>query len=256
MECLHHYHEFDSWYKRVERKHMEKVALFVIPFAGGSSTSYQGLKEQEYFELIILDLPGKGRNKSTKGLDDIQAMAIECTGYIKEFLKNNPERKYSIWGHSMGSYIAYEIIKVLLNEAIRMPEQLILSGSVAPERMDCNELREVMKNREAFTQYIIEFGLVKETVARSRFFQKMYLPSIENDYNTLIRYSTEKKKITGIRPLILNGKEDIFQKEDIEAWSEYFEDVPVFRWFSGKHFFFYEECDAVFETINKCREEK
>ena len=227
--------------------------MFVIPFAGGSSQSFVSWGDLEVFTFIYVDLPGKGKNRDMPLLSSMKDMAVFCADYVSFVLKNEGMKEYYLWGHSMGSYLVYEIAKLLIERDELLPERVILSGTAGPERMQRDEMRWNMLCDERFLDYIVDFGLVNKRVSKSRFFLNMFFPAIKNDYKVLLDYHTEKVMIPRLRAIVINGEDDTITSEDAMQWSEYFEEEIRYMWVPGNHFFVLNGkkiVDEIYEEIS------
>ena len=90
---------------------VEKIKLFCWPFAGGSASYYLSWKQylKTNIEVIPVQLSGRGERYTDTPYDNFYDIAEE--GY--NYLINNvePEEKFALFGHSMGSWIVYEICR-------------------------------------------------------------------------------------------------------------------------------------------------
>lgn len=230
-----------------------KKLMFVIPFAGGSSQSFVAWKDVDEFAFFYVDLPGKGKNTGLPFLKSMKEMAEFCANQILTILREEGDGEYYLWGHSMGSYLAYEVIKILTRDNRLLPKKLILSGTAGPERMQREEMCRHMLCEESFLNYIVDFGLVNDKVSKSRFFQKRFLPAILNDYEVLLDYRTPKDVVSGIEVIVINGESDSITCEDAKQWSEYFEQEIMYKWVPGNHFFIFDGrkvVDEIYEEIS------
>lgn len=226
-----------------------KEVMFVIPFAGGSSHSFLNWQIPEDFEFVYIDMPGKGTREGQARLNDFWEMAEEGCAQIEKYRKEHSVDRYFLWGHSLGSYLAFEMTRLFfLSNALR-PACLILSGTIPPECMDHSELEEKLRDEEQFLEYIVSFGHVSRKIACSSFFQKKYLPYIKSDYGALAQYRECSGILKSQPVLILNGRDDEMTKDDAGKWSIHFDAEPEFRWFSGDHFFILERLEEIISTL-------
>lgn len=229
---------------------MRKI-MFVIPFAGGSSESYRKLKGKEEYFWVYLDLPGKGKRRSQAYLTSFSDMVQDLFEQIKRYLKINKTIKYYIWGHSMGSYLAYEVTKSLCSRGIKLPEILILTGTIAPHCIDCEKIKNRLTDDRIFLDYIVEFGLVDKAISQSNYFKRNYLPMIRNDYQVMLQYKAKYVDSINQKVIIINGRNDDIREHEVKQWELYFTEKPIILWMEGKHFFLFENSDKVFQEIRK-----
>lgn len=223
--------------------------IFVIPFAGGSSRSFHGWHTQENYEFVFIDMPGKGNREGEKLLNHFGEMVEEGYAQITHYLEVHPTDRYFIWGHSMGSYLAFEIVRQMEQTRQKTPACLIMSGTMPPECFTGYALKEYMADDDKFLQYIVSFGLVSAKIAGSRIFRTKFLPAVKKDYEALLEY----RKCSGIlleQPaIIMNGKDDEFTEEMVHKWKTYFEISPEFLWFEGGHFFILQNAETLLSTL-------
>lgn len=229
---------------------MRKI-MFVIPFAGGSSESYKKWEGCEEYCFVYLDLPGKGKRRAQTCLTLFSDMVQDIFEQIEQYLKMNKIIKYYIWGHSMGSYLAFEVVKSFFERGKRLPEMLILTGTIAPHCIAHEKIESKLIDDKTFLDYILEFGLVKKKIIQSSCFKKNYLPMIKNDYQIMLQYHVEESKPINQKVMIINGKGDDILEHEVKQWKSYFSSKIIFLWLDGKHFFIFENHDKVFQEIRK-----
>lgn len=223
--------------------------VFVIPFAGGSSRSFRGWHTQVRFEFVYIDMPGKGVREGETLLNHFEEMVDEGYSQITRYLEVHPADKYYIWGHSMGSYLAFEIVRKMSKTGRKMPACLILSGTAPPECFTGDALKEYMADDDKFVQYIVSFGLVPAKIAGSRIFRAKYLLPIKKDYEALCEYRKCSGVLQGQPAIIMNGRGDEFTEEMVLRWQVCFEIPPNFLWFKGGHFFILQNAEIVLSTL-------
>ncbi|UII27311.1 alpha/beta fold hydrolase [Fulvivirga maritima] len=104
-----------------------KFRVICIHDAGGSASLFHGWENQlvNELELIIVELPGRGKQLSQKPFNDIQIavnkIMLDLQGYL-----NKP---YILFGHSMGGLIAFELMRLLRQKKLNLPQQLFVSST-------------------------------------------------------------------------------------------------------------------------------
>ncbi len=193
------------------------MLTFVIPFAGGTPLSY--IKWTQYdLDFMFLELPGKGKRRNEKSADSIHSLAQDVKEQIYEAISKNKCAEYAIWGHSMGSYIAYELLVLIERERRPLPKEVILSGTVAPNRIETLGIDvKLCGDEDFFLNYLESFGMINEMHRNNSIMRKMYLPIILNDYKILSACIPSKTQKLPIRTLILNGYDDDITDKDIRC---------------------------------------
>lgn len=226
-----------------------KELMFVIPFAGGSSNSFLGWETDEDIECVFIDTPGKGMNSQLPFLDSMSSMVDFCESLIDEYLERRKTDRYYLFGHSMGSYLAYETALNMQKHHKAKPNMLIMSGTTAPDTFRKDEIIEAIKDDESFINYIKDFNMLNENVINSRFFKDRYLKVIKNDYSAILSYKNDYGFLEGVETYIINGKNDIYSEKEVMGWSDYFERLPKYKWICGDHFSILKNFSLIAEIV-------
>ena len=126
--------------------------IFMIHFAGGSLYSYDFLRPYlKDYQIIPLELPGRGRRISENLIDDFNLAAQDIHQQVKSYL--DQDTSFLIYGHSMGAYLALRLAAMLSNQGVH-PTSLVVSGNIGPHGFDEN----VYKRFELVGEPFIKFS--------------------------------------------------------------------------------------------------
>jgi medium-chain acyl-[acyl-carrier-protein] hydrolase len=87
--------------------------LFCIPYAGGSANLIFKSWQAELpatIRVIPMELPGHGSRMKEPRLGCVSDVVADLLPQIRAAAADSP---YAIYGHSMGTLIAYELIKAI-----------------------------------------------------------------------------------------------------------------------------------------------
>lgn len=117
----------------MERSFNENAKLiptvFCFPFAGGSGYSYNGFKKcAKNVRIQPIEIPGRGKRIVENLISDIELIADDAFAQIR----NNLGSPYAIYGHSMGSIIAYLTTVRIVDAALPKPMHVFVSGRGGP----------------------------------------------------------------------------------------------------------------------------
>lgn len=109
---------------------MHKITLFCFPYAGGSAVAYNKWKKYNNtnIEIIPIELAGRGKRFGEELYDKIE----DAVDDVYEIVKSNINGPYGLFGHSMGSIIAYELARKINNSNLPNPEYIFVSGRKPP----------------------------------------------------------------------------------------------------------------------------
>ena len=134
---------------------MKKPQLFLIHFAGGNRYSFQFMMPLLLaFEVISLELPGRGKRMNEPLLDDFDAAAKDL---YKEVITQLTASEFLIYGHSMGAYLALRVTN-MLEETGRYPIRIIVSGNAGPRKQASDKKLRYLLARQDFIEELTTLG--------------------------------------------------------------------------------------------------
>jgi len=107
------------------------VRLFCLPFAGAGASAFNAWWSAlpQTVELRAVQLPGRESRYREPALRDAAEAARTIADAVKPYL----DRRYAVFGYSMGALIGFELIRELRRQGERMPEQLFVAARRAPQ---------------------------------------------------------------------------------------------------------------------------
>lgn len=216
--------------------------IFSIPYAGGAASAYGELKiiaEKQNLILIPLELAGHASRLSEPPYKKFSEAVEDCYKMIVDYLHHNYVKNYAIFGHSMGSWIAYELVEKLSNDStVDNPKKIFLSANTIPQ-IQIHERTNQLTDDE-FWDWMFELGGMEESLYKIVEFKNYILPIIKNDYKLLEDYAGHNislKKLD-VDLYIMGGKQDSITKEEFLKWKQFTSKKFEIEWFEGNHFYF------------------
>lgn len=227
----------------------KKVKLICIPYAGGMSYTYLVWKKYlpEDIELIPIELPGRGRRYNEQLIVDMNDMVHDIFKQIKDIINEN---EYVLFGHSMGSTITYELIKIIRKNQCREPLHIFYSGRLAPHLN--NYYKKISDHPDdSFFEAVYKMGGTPKEVYDIKELRSMYLPVLKADFCLLENYcSGNEIEPSASNISIFYGEQDNNTKTlTIKEWRDYSKGVCDFYEFSGEHFFIKDQAESVVKKI-------
>ncbi len=227
-------------------KHLSK-GLIILPFAGGSSYSMKGLSnELKDIDILIYEMPGRGRRVNERLLKNIHHVVDDLYSYATEFIRNHTN--YIIYGHSMGSLLGYLLIKKINESNERLPLHFYVSGRGGPAYVDEKKDRYLLPS-EDFKAELIELGGCPKELLESDELMNFFEPILRADFEAVETYeylSSEKLKIpiTGFF-----GSEEETTMQEMKLWQkETVYPVEIIK-LRGNHFFIFEHWKEIAAII-------
>lgn len=186
--------------------------LYAIPYAGGHSLVYRNLSEalSPQVSLQPLELPGRGKRAKDDLKHDIHDITEDLFQSIRKDVINN--NRYAIFGHSMGSLLAYLLTVRIANEGLPMPSHLFCSGHSAPSIPKIDMVKDAPKysaSSEVFWAYIDSLGALPPELKEHQELMNYFEPIIRADIQALEKYEYQELKEALPVPIhVLYGVED------------------------------------------------
>ncbi|KAA3617198.1 MAG: thioesterase [Calditrichaeota bacterium] len=241
------YQNSNPWIVKLKPNPNAKLKLFCLPFAGGSSVAYRDWNDvlPATVELCAIEIPGRGQRLGEPLLKNLPELVTKLAEGIKEEL----DRPFVLFGHSMGAATGFELTHLLQSKYQKTPEHLFFSGRGAPQIPERDEpIHKLPKNE--FIDKIRSFnGTPKEVLAHEELME-LVIPIIRADFEVCETYNYQQRAPLNIPMTVLGGlsDEDI-NKSDLESWGIHTQNEFNIRMFPGGHFYLQDQVHALVQTI-------
>jgi medium-chain acyl-[acyl-carrier-protein] hydrolase len=230
---------------------MNKTKLFCFPYAGGSTTVYmKWLKKlNRDISLIPIELPGRGKRFKEQYCNSFdEAVEDTCKQVCSQL---GDKDRFILYGHSMGSLLAYEVTHKLKENLYNEPMHIFFSGRYPPHIIK-NERLHLMTDDELIEE-ILKFGGTPRELFEDEQLLSLFLPIIRADYQIINTYEyRERSTKLDCNISCLNGldDEDILDFE-LKQWSNCTNGNCSFYEFDGGHFFINDKSEEIINIINE-----
>ncbi|OPH56188.1 putative thioesterase [Paenibacillus ferrarius] len=226
------------------------MILFCLPYAGGSEVIYYKWKSYLYSSVHLKPIQLRGRGKRIN--EDFYENLEEA---VEDIFKNIKDKilhyEYAIYGHSMGSLLAYELYYRINKENLRLPKHIFFSG-YKPPNVPRREKQIYLLPDDEFIKEVIALGGTSQDVVENEELLQMFTPILRNDFKMLEKYLyKEKKDKIQCDISILNGKEDDITLEEILAWKYHTDKGFKVYNLEGSHFFINNNIGNITKIINQ-----
>lgn len=225
------------------------MLLLCLPYAGGSENVYWEWKKYLKSDIHLFPIPlkGRGRRFSEPLYDTIAETVDDIFEIIKNHIYNTD---YAIYGHSMGSILAYELYYKLLDSGFNIPKHIFFSGHKAPNDATSKNNYHTLPDSE-FIQKVLEIGGTPTEVSNNNELLNLFLPILRSDFRMLNLYDfKERKEKINCDISILNGRTDSIRKVELLLWQTLAgQKCEIFE-FKGDHFFINHDTKRVVNVIN------
>ncbi|MEQ1879232.1 MAG: alpha/beta fold hydrolase, partial [Bdellovibrionia bacterium] len=206
--------------------------LLLFHHAGGSAAAYHKWHRTlpEWVELVLVELPGRGRRFQEAPLTDFDETVRDLSGQIQLDVR----APYAFAGHSMGALLAFEL-------AHEVPDVLglALSAFLPPVTENVAARAQLSKlGNEELVKRIAKFAPIPPELARETEFLKMYMEIIRADLALIESYRPKSRAPLETPTQIFGGQSDAAVSPDkLEEWRVLTRVEGPVRVFPGDHFY-------------------
>lgn len=239
-----------DWFKCWQPRAHATQRLICLPHAGGSASFFRqwGALLPAHVELIAVQYPGREERINVPPIADLW----ELVTAIADALQQTPhllQQPYLLFGHSMGSAVAYELHRMLQRRGCRLPQHLLLSACEAPSRRQAESFH--LASDQALMDEMVRLGGTDDAMAHLPELMELVLPVTRNDYRAIETYVPDAARLPLAVPItVLTG--DQFHELDLGdalAWASETSQRFLHRGFPGGHFYLKQQQEGVLDVI-------
>jgi len=228
------------WLKIAPGAPEARVRLAVFPYAGGAPAAFRNWPAAlaPRVGLVHVVLPGRDvRFPETPVL-----RSEEIVGPVAEALAPLDDRPLVLFGHSMGSMLAFEVARRLRRSGRRGPDALVVSGRGAPQIGSRAPVLRHLPDAELVSQAARLFGGIPEELLREPELLPLMVRVLRADLSVIETHVVAPEEPLGCPILALGGTEDPWVTADeLGAWRDQTIAGFTSAQLPGDHFYFRTE---------------
>lgn len=238
-----------GWLIPLTQNKAPALRLFCFPYAGGGASVFRNWKNflPQEIEAYALQAPGRETRFSEPPISEMQALVKLAAEAIKPYT----DKPFALFGHSLGSTIAFETARLLQAEGID-PGLVIISGRQCPgapsKRSPIGHLpeKEFLKGLEGYN------GTPKE-VLQNKDLIELLLPMIRADFLLSENYQHHQPSDLLRCPILGLGSKQDFWLDPVylERWSQFTSGTFESQWFEGDHFYLNHHTEDLVKTVSE-----
>ncbi len=236
--------------KNIEGGISIKVKLFCIPYAGGSASFYYKWRKiiPSSIELCPIELAGRGKRVREPFYNSLNEAVDDIFNNIVDKINETP---YAILGHSMGSWIVFELYYKIKKAGLKEPMHIFFSGRYPPHIKKAGKVFYKLPDEE-FKQEILKIGETPVELFEDKVMASTLISVLKADFKILETYEfLPKNELINCNVTIFNGKEDAdVTNNDLKEWLKYSSKQCDIYEFEGGHFFINLEKESVIKIIS------
>lgn len=232
---------------------LKRIKLFFLPYAGGSASVFLSWKRSldEAIDIKPVELAGKGKRICEPLYESMKEAVSDVFSVIS---KEIDEGEYAIYGHSMGTILAYEVTRKIKAAKMKEPKHIFFSGRNSPDTENILKDMHTLNDND-FIRRVLNYGGPNMELFENEEFKTMFLPILRGDFNLVEMYKFQNDNFKlGCNITILNGREDkLISFDQMKNWEKISDGSCSFYEFDDGHFFInkykVEICKIINDTL-------
>ena len=225
--------------------------LFGFPHAGGGSAVFFPWTKHfgESTEVHAAQFPGRERRRDEPFVTDFNEAAQALADAIYPLI----DRPYVLYGHSLGSLMAFEVVHRLRVMGAPLPVHLFVASRRAPQVAYVGDQPIGSLPKEEFLRLLQEnYGALPQAVLSNPELLDMFEPIIRSDMILLEGYQYSERGPLDCPLTVYSGVDDPSVNNDmLEAWKQHTTVGFERKHFPGDHFFVQSQLKPLLESLSK-----
>jgi medium-chain acyl-[acyl-carrier-protein] hydrolase len=235
---LNHSSPTQPWIDTTAIDTQTKLQLFCLPYAGGGSLAFRGWSS--YFTphqiaICPIQLPGRENRLDHPPYRSLAQLIPDLADVLRLALEQTP-LPYAFFGYSMGSLIAFELIKYMALHHFSPITALIVAAANPPHWQRKAPNLHCLPDLDLIAE-LQRFNGTPNAVLQNPELMALLLPLLRSDFQLLETYCYQPAPPLPLPILALGGELD--QTVTISALQQWQQHTVkfTFQTFSGHHFF-------------------
>lgn len=236
------------WFARLEPRPIAQMRLFCLPHAGGGAAVYRPWAAliPPTIELRLVQLPGR----ETRLREQPYTRMTALIDALAQAVAADIDRPYSIFGHSMGALVAFELAHALRRLGLPTPICLFVSGRRAPQLPDPDSPIHQLSDGPFVGAMIRRYNGIPRVLLEDVELLRLFLPTLRADLELIETYSYQNDAPLDCPISVFGGQRDARASEaELLAWRVHTTAGFEIRQFPGGHFYLQEERAAPLESL-------
>jgi surfactin synthase thioesterase subunit len=227
-------HTTTVWLRRLRAVEVPALRLVCFPHAGGTAVFYRRWRDElpPGIELYAVQYPGRLDRIAEPCIDDMDTMADAVTAAVTPLL----DRPLALFGHSLGSVVAYEVARRLGERRLGLPVRLFVSGRAAPDRARPGNKH--LASDDILWDELRRLNGTRPEVFNDRALRDAFLPALRSDYRLVEGYKPRPGPPLSCPLSVLLGDRDVeCTVAQAQSWGALTRADFTVRVFTGDHFY-------------------
>ncbi len=225
-----------QWFTGTPGAAPDALRLFCFPHAGGATSFFRGWRKLLLPDIDVcpIRLPGRETRADEAPYTRMDTLVAD----VVEGLLEHTGRPYALFGHSLGTLMAYEVACGLAKAGAPDPAALVVAAFRAPHSARRPRRIAALPDDE-FVEALAGFGGIPPKLLGRKETYKFFVPVLRSDFSVAESYPV-RTSVTGLTcPVLAVGGDDdsLASRDEIAQWRDAAGGDFGFRMFAGGHFF-------------------
>ncbi|MFG2723182.1 thioesterase II family protein [Streptomyces sp. NPDC048416] len=240
--------ESTPWFRRYPATGTPRRRLVVLPHAGGSAGFYHawGHAFGGGTDVLVAKYPGRHDRLTDTCIDRMDVLADRVTAALLPFT----DLPVTLFGHSMGASLAYEVTLRLQERHAVRPAALHVSSCKAPHRLTPRDL--YRKGDAALIAELRRLGGTDTALLDDPDVQELILPAVRADFTVVGTHGPREATPVGCPVHAWIGDADPgTSPQEMAAWGDVAPHGFGLRVLPGGHFYLVEQHDTLVDEVSE-----